>query len=79
MLKALVAGERDAATLSARALGSLRRKMPQLAGALEGQFTAHHATLIAGALELVDVLGRQMSEMDQQRPELLSPMAPQLE
>ena len=79
MLEALVAGERDAAKLSAMALGSLRRKIPQLEVALEGQFTAHHAKLIAGALELVDVLGRQIVEMDQQLHELLGPMAPQLE
>jgi hypothetical protein len=37
MLEALVAGERDAAKLSVRALGSLRRKIPQLEVALEGQ------------------------------------------
>jgi len=78
MLDALVAGERDTAKLSALALGSLRRKIPQLEVALEGQFTTHHATLIAGALELVDVLGRQIATIDHQLQELLSPMTPQL-
>jgi len=70
MLEALVAGARDAAKLSAMALGSLRRQMPQLEAALAGQCTAHHAQRIAGALELVDVLGRQIAEMDQQLQEL---------
>jgi transposase len=79
MLEALVAGERDAAKLSVMALGSVRRKMPQLAVALEGQLTEHHATLMAGALELVDVLGRQLVDMDQQLQAWLGPMAPQLE
>ena len=79
MLEALVAGARDAAKLSAMALGSLRRKMPQFAVALEGQFTAHHATRIAGALELGDMLGRQLGEIEQQLHALLGPMAPQLE
>jgi transposase len=79
MLDALVCGERDPQKLSAMALGSLRGKIPQLDVALEGQFTEHHATLIAGALELVDVLGRQIAEIDQQLRELLSEMAPQLE
>jgi transposase len=51
VVEALVAGERDAAKLSAMALGSLRGKIPQLEVALEGQFTAHHAKLIAGTLE----------------------------
>ena len=79
MLEALVAGERDAAKLSVMALGRLRRKSPQLEGALEGQGTAHHAQRIAGALELVDVLGRQLVDMAQQLHEVLGPMAPQLE
>jgi transposase len=79
MLEALVAGERDPAKLSAMALGTLRGKIPQLEVALEGQFTEHHAKLIKGALELVDVLGRQIAEMDQQLQELMSEMTPQLE
>jgi transposase len=77
--EALGAGERDAAKLSVMALGSVRRKMPQLAVALAGPCTAHHATRMAGALELVDVLGRQLGDMDQQRQALRGPMAPQLE
>jgi transposase len=52
MLEALGAGERDAAKLSAMALGNVRRQIPQLAVALAGQLIAHHARLIAGALEL---------------------------
>jgi transposase len=79
MVAALVAGERDAATLSAMALGRVRQQMPPLAVALEGQCTAHHATLIAGALAWVDVLGRQMGAMDQQLHALLGPLAPHLE
>ena len=79
MLDALVVGEGDSQQLSVMALGTLRRKLPQLEVALEGQFPEHHAKLIGGALELVDVLGRQIAEIDQELQELLSPMAPQLE
>jgi len=61
------------------ALGTLRRKLPQLEVALEDRFPEHHAKLIGGALELVDVLGHQIAEIDQELQELLSPMAPQLE
>jgi transposase len=75
----VVGGARDPAKLSAMALGSLRGQIPQLAVALEGQFTEHHATLIAGALELVDGLSRQIAEIDQPLRELLSEMAPPLE
>ena len=78
LLAALVAGESDATKLSGMALGSVRRKIPQLEVALAGQCTAHHAPRMAGALEWVDGLGRQMGEMDQQRQGLLGPMAPQL-
>lgn len=79
MLEAWVAGDRDAAELSTMALGNLRRKIPQLEVVLAGQLTAHHATRIAGALELVDVRGRQIGEIAQQLQGLLGPMAPQLE
>jgi transposase len=50
MLAALIAGERDANTLAALALRKLWRKLPQLELALVGQFTAHHARFIQGAL-----------------------------
>jgi transposase len=79
MLDALMCGARDPAKPSVMALGSLRGKIPQREVALEGQCTAHHAKLIQGSRELVDVLGRQIAEMDQQIDELLGEMAPQLE
>lgn len=79
MLDALVGGARDPSKLSVMALGSLRGKLPQLEVALEGQCTEHHARLIGGALELVDVLDRQIAEIDHQIDALLSEMVPQLE
>ena len=78
MLAALIAGERDANTLAALALGKLRRKLPQLELALAGQFTAHHARLIQGALDLIDLLDRQIAELDQQIGELVHPLRPQI-
>jgi hypothetical protein len=53
--------------------------MPQREVALAGQCTEHHATRIQGALELVDVLGRQSAEMAQQLQALMSAMTPQRE
>ena len=64
VLNALVAGERAPHTLAVLALGTWRWKMPPLAVAREGQCPAHHAKLSAGTLALVDVLGRQIAEMD---------------
>jgi transposase len=79
MLAALIAGERDPKTLAALALGVLRRKLPQLALALTGQFTAHHAWLIQGALDLIDLMDRQLGDLDQHIGELMTPLAPQIE
>ena len=64
MLEALVSGERDPKRLRRLALGRLRSKLPQLELALEGEFTDHHGALIRLALEQVDVLDRQLSEID---------------
>jgi len=79
MLAALIAGERDPQRLAALALGVLRRKLPQLELALTGQFTAHHAWLIQGALDLIDLLNQQIMELDQHISELIAPLGPQME
>jgi transposase len=79
MLAAFLAGERDPKTLAALALGVLRRKQSPLELALTGQCTEHHAWLIQGALQLIDRLDRQMTDLDQHIGELMAPLAPQME
>jgi transposase len=79
MLAAFMAGERDPHVLATRARGRLRRKLAALELALHGQFTAHHARLMALALEVVDLLNRQIAELDQQIGELITPLYPQIE
>jgi transposase len=79
MLKALCAGERNPHTLAALALGTLRRKLPELEVALTGQFTAHHGRLIQGELELMELLERQIAALDEQIRAATAPFAPQLE
>jgi transposase len=79
MLSALIAGEREPKALAALARGRLRRKLPQLEMALSGQFTPHHARLIQGALDLIDLLDRQIVDLNQQIGDLVAPLAPQLE
>ena len=54
MRKALCAGERNPHTLAALAMGTLRRKLPELEVALTGQCTEHHGRLIQGALALLE-------------------------
>ncbi len=73
MLKALCEGERDPTKLATLALGTLRRKLPQLALALTGQFTAHHGRLMRGELELMALLERQITALDEQIREATEP------
>jgi transposase len=75
---ALIAGERDPRKLATLALGTLRRKLPALELALTGQFTAHHGRLIQGALELIDLLERQITDLDGAIGELVAPLHPQI-
>jgi transposase len=79
MLAALIAGERDPHVLASFARGRLRRKLAELELALQGQFTTHHARLIALALEVIDLMSRQIAELDQQIGELIAPLYPQIE
>ena len=79
MLQALLEGERDAQKLASMALGRLRRKLPELELALTGQFTEHHGRLIALSLELIDLLERQIAELNEQIRLLIEPLLPQIE
>jgi transposase len=74
MLAALVAGERDPHVWASLALGALKHKRPPLALALTGQCTAHHGTLLALLLELIEVLDRQIATLDQQIGTLVAPL-----
>jgi transposase len=47
--------------------------------ALAGQCTEHHARLIQGALELIDVLDRQSAALDEQIGTLAESLAPHIE
>jgi transposase len=79
MLDALVAGKRDPQQLAQMARGVLRRKLPQLELALQGQFTEHHAVLVKQSLELVDVLTRQIAEIDARIELAMATMAREVE
>ena len=74
MLDALVAGERDPEKLSSLARGTLRRKIPQLALALEGHFTTQHALLLRLSLQLIDTCSDQIRELDTAVQKLVEPM-----
>jgi transposase len=79
MLKALCGGERHPHRLAARAMGTFRRKLPELALALTGQCTAHHGRLIQGALELMELLEQQIAALDEQIRQATEAFEPQRE
>lgn len=54
MFEALVAGERDPGVLADLAKGTLRNKREQLAEALVGRFSEHHAFMTRVHLKLID-------------------------
>jgi transposase len=79
LLAAFIAGERDPHLRAALAKGRLRRKPSQLEVARTGPCTPHHARLMQGALELIDLLDRQMADLNQQIGDLVAPLTLQME
>src|SRR6266542_3978943 len=75
MLRALLAGERDPATLADLARGRLRNKLPELREALRGRFGAHHALLLRLALEHVEQLERSIAALDAEVDRVITPFA----
>lgn len=54
-----------------------RRKLLQLEVALQGQYTAHHGWLIQSALDLIDLLERQIAELEERIGALAALLKPQ--
>lgn len=79
MLEALMRGDLTPKEMARLAKGVLCRKIPQLEIALEGSFTTHHAALIRQNLEIVDVLNRQISELDERIGHLVEPLLGELQ
>ncbi|AUX37508.1 MULTISPECIES: IS110 family transposase [Sorangium] len=64
MLAALIAGERDPKKLAALARGRLIPKAEQLAEALRGGFSSHHAFLLEQLLKQIDHLAELIAACD---------------
>lgn len=79
MLKALIGGERDAATLAALAHGRLRPKESQLREALFGRFTEHHAFMLQGLLTHIEFLEEPIATLDARIEEHVRPFAGAIE
>jgi transposase len=79
MLRAMVAGERDPEILAELARGKLRRKLPELAEALEGRFRGHHALLVGEILAKLDYLDEAIERLSEQIERVIAPFGPQVE
>jgi transposase len=75
MLKALIAGERDAAVLADLARGRLRDKRSALEEALVGRFTDHHAFILGSLLAELEFLEDQIRAHDARIAERSSALA----
>lgn len=75
MLQALVQGETDPQRLAQLARRQLRRKLPQLAEAMEGRFRPHHRFLLQTLLAQVTFLEQQIAQLDAAIEEAVRPFA----
>jgi transposase len=73
ILQALLKDQNDPAVLANLSKGRLRRKIPQLRRALEGQMTAHHRTMIAGHWQRMQFLEQQIAGLEAQIGRSLKP------
>ena len=73
MLDALVAGERDPKRLAQLARTRLRATLGQLQEAFTGQFTDHHAFLLATMLSRIDQASADIAELEAKIDEMVAP------
>ena len=73
MLGALLKEETDAEALADLSKGRLRKKIPQLRRALQGQVTAHHRMLIRGHWDRMEFLEREIAALEKQIAERMKP------
>jgi len=78
MLRAMVAGETDAAALSQLGDPKLRASQEALQESLQGKLTEHHGFLLEGLLDQVAFLDAQITRVDSRLEEQLRPFEAQL-
>jgi transposase len=75
MLAALVAGEGDPQRLADLARSVLRRKIPDLQEAFQGNVTDHHRFLLSRMLARIDALGADIAAVEARIEEQITPFA----
>ena len=73
ILEALVAGETDPIRLVALTDRRLKASREELAAAVDGRFTRHHAFLVHEHLTMIDVLGQRIARFEAEVEALLAP------
>lgn len=73
MLRALIAGQTDPATLAELALGRLRKQIPRLRPALTGRVTEHHRFLLHLLLDEVEMVEQLLARLDERIGAVLAP------
>jgi transposase len=79
MLTAMIDGESDPLRLADMAKGKLRRKIPDLAQALTGNFDTNHARLARSMLRRLDLVEQALAELDALSVQACQPWAHQIE
>jgi transposase len=78
MLRALLDGERDPSRLAELALGTLRKKIPELRLAMEGHFTEHHAFMLRRLLSHLNYVEEQIERFTRRiTPRVAELLAPE--
>ncbi len=76
MLRALLRGEQDPAKLAELARGALRKKIPELKRALEGNCTEHHRFLLGRLLSHLSYLESQADQLSARAAHRLAEVLP---
>ncbi|TWH67524.1 IS110 family transposase [Micromonospora olivasterospora] len=76
MVEALIAGQRDPATLASLAHGALRRKRNALIEALTGRFDDHHGELARILLDQIDRLDTEIAKLTTRIGQILDDIDP---
>jgi transposase len=73
MLRALIEGKTNAEAMADLAKGLLRKKLPELALALDGRIEEHHRYLLGLQLRRLEAVERDIAEMDERIDKRLAP------
>jgi transposase len=73
MLKAMVSGTTDPEALAELALGKLRKKIPALHEALEGNFDAHHRVVVSSILAKLEFLDSLIDSISVEIDKVMAP------